>query len=190
MYGQTNTIKLEDGKEVQGFKVSIPYPEKSAVVRLPTDAEVLSFYDTNLKNVKNKDEDNMQPYVDLFAAIRLDLGESFDEYECKYVIDNLLRAEATSCKKEGSAYRITLKTPFGEVANILRLPTLKELNLFHSALASRDAKGTRIATIGLFDKLVNGSEGYLGEVPVHHKTECSNQIYVAHAQFDPLNPNA
>src|SRR6202034_3822733 len=105
--------------------------------RLPTDSEVITFYDETLKNIRNKDEDNMQPYLDLFAKIRLDKGEEFDEYECKYVIDNFLSAKS-DCKKEGAAYRVTLKTPFGEVVNILRLPSLKEVNLFLSALATRD----------------------------------------------------
>jgi hypothetical protein len=185
LYGQAHTITLEDATTLDGYRVKIPYPEKSAVVRLPTDQEVAAYSDLPHK------EDDRTPEVDLFAKLLLHLdGDAFDEYECAYIINNLLSVSATGCVREGHNCRVTLKTPFGEVVNVLRMPSIKEITLFRSAVVSENAKGVRTAHVSLFDKLQQSSEGYADgfQVPLFHKAPCIGEVYAQLVKFDAV-PN-
>src|ERR1043165_9750693 len=106
MYGKTETIKIK-----------IPYPEKTAEVRLPTEEEVTQYLDSFAR--KGRKEDDRKPDLELFKKIRTDQGDDFDEFEAAHVVNNPLNQSIVSCDKAGHEYLVVLKTPFGQTNHVL-----------------------------------------------------------------------
>lgn len=178
-----------DSKEIV---VRIPYPKKEATVRLPSNLEIAAYLDAYNKK-KKVDVDDKQPDVDLFNKLRSDKGEDFDEYECSYIVNNLLSSDVKSCEKEGDEYTVTVKTPFGETVHTLRPPSIREMSLYRSGTVSQDPKASRNSSVKLYDTLMQRIEGYAtdADVSLLHKMAVISRIYIAHVQIDPIqaDPN-
>jgi hypothetical protein len=173
------------------IKINIPYPKKSATVRLPSPVELTAFYDDASKT---KDTEDRTPYVTLFNKIRSDQGESFDEYESAFSIDNLLSYTVTSTTKDGDEYTVSIKTPFGPVVHKLRPLTMKEMVIYTKDAMNRNASTSRNASVKLYDSLVQTTDGYKSseDIPVYHKVPVMTEVYLAHLKIDPIqiDPNA
>jgi hypothetical protein len=133
-YGLLPEIQTADDKTIRGFAVIIPNPLKTAILRLPTSIEYLTYLGAQktiyrpLGRGKGQSEDLPTPAADqkLFRAIRLDRGEEFDDAEALYAISLLNRHRAVSCDREGEAYRVVLQTLFGETEHLVTIPFQKE----------------------------------------------------------------
>lgn len=185
LYGSTNTYSL-DGSQVEGVKVTIPFPKKSAIVRHPNSEETLNFFKDDKK--KRTREEKAEEF---FKLIRLDQsGEAFDEYEAVAVVDTFTKSSVGGLERIGDDYAITVTTPFGDTTHTLSIPTQKQLALFR-----RNAYQNYVTGVSTFyDQLLKSTEGYVDgfKVPVYHKLDAVSAIMNAIDAIDPivsLDPN-
>ncbi|HEY4360101.1 MAG TPA: hypothetical protein VGN17_04000 [Bryobacteraceae bacterium] len=182
LYGELNTITLSDGSAIQGLKVQIPHPRKTAVIRRPTDKE-LDATKEKFRKLLKKDpaSTDKMPYLDLFNGIRLDQdGEDFDEYEAEHIIGWAIQATADS-ETIGEELAVTITTPTCTVRHFLRFPTFKEMQTKTGA--------------ALFDALFLRQEGYATgcEIPAQHRELAMREVIKNHLSIDPFvstDPNA
>ena len=196
-YGTLPQVTLQDGSTVNGFTVHIPSPEKTAVCRLPTNKEILTYLQKEAdKENKRLNTPQGTNELELFNLMRLDKdGVAFDEYEAYYVVAEviMLRALPIDSQKEGESFTVTLETGFGLTTHVFRMITMKELAMYRKAL------GTGIdwysnPDIELYDKCIKRVEGYAEDtapvdVPPHHKTRALIPLLRFYSTFDPLLPN-
>ncbi|HEY4359399.1 MAG TPA: hypothetical protein VGN17_00420 [Bryobacteraceae bacterium] len=182
LYGELNTIILENGETLHGLKVQIPHPKKSALIRRPTDKELDATRDKFRKLVKkNPTNTDKTPYLDLFNTIRLDDGAEWDEYEAEHIIGWVIQAQVESAETVNEELVVTIKTPTGSVKHFLRFPTFKEMQIKTGS--------------ALFDVLFLRSEGYAPDttIPNIHRELSVQEVMKEHLLFDPYvatDPNA
>lgn len=212
LYGNLPDVKLEDGSSVKGVTVRVPNPPKSAVLRLPTSEEMLVRLESqksirrSMGRRKSQTEfiPNPKADMDLFNKIRLDKnGEEFDEFEAASAVSKLTYCEVMDCEETDAEYRVTLKTPFGEVIHTLGKPSEKDLFTYRrSVLSSVDLphgqEELRYRTepaIALYGSVVKKIEGYAegiqpADVPPHHKSAVIVELAQSSAEVDlALDPN-
>lgn len=195
-----------------GFKFTLRNPPKSAVLRLPTSAEMIERINkqktirTTLGRGKSQSEVPPSPDADLklFAALRIDRdGVEFTAAEARSAILNFTRCEVVSCDRGADGYKIVLKTPFGDVSHTVREPMEDEMFEFgRTSTVSTDLRHNREelvwradASVKLFDATIKSSEGYAPnvEVPAHHKFAVAGELGQAVSEQDPqieLGPNS
>ena len=192
MYGITNTIKIDDGTEIQGFQVKIAYPEKAAVVRLPTNGELSDYLNqyaeqSKAKGKKPSEEQLRAPDAELFKKLKLS-GDDLDEFEAESVISRLTQCSVVSTEKTPDGYTVTLTTPFGEVKHMARPLTLKELATYRTAVSRGQQNWHTSTVLSLYNTISKGTEGYAEgcEVPPHHKNMTMSEVALALFAIDPL----
>ena len=182
MYGELPEIKTTtaDGmasEGVRGFPVEIPEPRKMALLRLPTNEELMQYLAAqrsiyrNLSARQGEGEDVPSPDADrrLFHAIRLDSGEPFDDAEMLKAIGMITRHRVIGCERDGSTYKIILATPFGRTVHTVKIPTEKDQQIYRrDVLKVRDlphgVEERRFppgAPVALYDKVLVDVAGYL-----------------------------
>lgn len=142
MYGQLPTLTTTSGTSISGYPVEILNPPKTAVLRLPTNAELTAYLSaqrtiiTDLGRGKSTSEEIPTPKATakLFAAIRLDKrtsymggvggvggaggeapdGEEWDDAEMTRGITRLLTHRLVSCSRSGAEYAVQIATPFDD----------------------------------------------------------------------------
>ncbi len=217
LYGELQTITLESGETIDGFKITVPEPPKAAIVRLPTASEMADRLSRqksirrNLGRRKSETEFLQDPKadLDLFNKIQVKLikGDPFDEFEAGTAIGKLTRAEPDSCERNGEGYVVTLKTPFGKVTHHLNIPTARDLSFYRrAALKSTDLPHGQEElrypvepACALYDAVVrkvDGFEGYaagyrISDIPPHHKSNAVVELVQALDELDTdLSPNS
>jgi hypothetical protein len=166
--------------------------EKRCEVRFPTDEEWCAWARRQrtvrrfLGRGKSQTEDLHLDEVnaELFAKIRLDKdGPEFDDADAGMVIGRIERSTVTNVEREGNNYRIEMKVPGARVAHVLRMPTAKEMQDHERASTSTVAARRSIETRAflepsgaLYDKLHVSHQGYLGAVPIVHKSAVVTEI--------------
>lgn len=198
LYGQFEKVKLEDGTEVDGLRVTLK-TKKSAVLRCPTAKEQESFYTAvALRNQSTKDdeESNLQAESELFNIVRLDKGEAWDEYEAGYIIGRFIAAEVLGATESGDEHVITLKTQYGGQTHFLREPTIKEMTMYERAMNKTRTKSIFAPIHKLYNSIMLRTEGYPNtftddDIPADHKQLCVNSVRAALLKYDPFeSPNA
>lgn len=210
-YGTLPPVKLANSDEsIPGFPVVIPNPPKQAVLRLPTDAELLDYLSAqksiyrDLGRRQSESEDVPTPIADLklFRAIRIDNGEDdWDDAEAKYAIDTITRHRVSSCERDGDTYVVTLGTLFGECRHVVSIPFQKDMaeyrrGMFKSRDLPHGIEERRFppeVPVKLYDKISRNVEGYADGygVPPHHKRTVVNEVMLALSLLDPsLDPNS
>jgi len=214
-YGDLATIETDKG-EVKGWPIQDPISEKIAVLRYPTNPELLAYYSaqrfivTDLGRRKSKIDIVPSPKADLalFTACRLGKPEpEFDDADMAYALSILLDHRMVSCEKQGKAYLITLRVldPTGEssgvtLTHLLSMPTRKSLSDYRSKRRVPISLPNNLEEIrlppdvpaALYDLLLQSSTGYADgvDVPLHHKRTVINQLDEALALLDPaIDPN-
>jgi len=213
LYGNLPDVKLADDTVVKGVTVRVPNPLKSAVLRLPTSEEMLIRLESqksirrNIGRRKSQTEfiPNPKADLDLFNKIRLDKnGDDFDEYEAATAVSKLTYCEVIDCQETDAEYRVTLKTPFGEVVHTLAKPSEKDLFIYRrSVLSSTDLPHGqeelryRIEpAIALYGSVAKKVEGYAEgidklDVPAHHKSAVIVELAQSSAEIDlAIDPNS
>lgn len=188
LYGQLPEQAI-DGKTVNAIKLSIPNPPKTAFLRLPTNEELLDF----MKPEKNKEKAE-QKLATLFNRLRVDEGQEFDEYEIESAVSRITHSTGVGYERVGSAYEISILTPFNIVKHTLTIPTQKQITLFRRSAQ----KNFTTAAITLYDELATKIEGYIDgiapkDVPPYHKLDAVNQVFAALDNLDPIlstDPNS
>ena len=211
-YGNLPTIKLETG-EAQGITVRVPNPPKTAVIRLPTNQEMVDRL-AQQKSIrrtigrrKSQTEfvSNTKADLDLFNRIRLDkAGLEFDEFEAANAISRLTFCDVTDCERIGEEYRITLKTPFGDTVHTVKIPMQRDITLYRRTVVAsidlphgQEELRYRIEpAVDLYNAVVSKIEGYAdsftpADVPPHHKSAVVVELVQAIDDLDPaLDPNS
>jgi hypothetical protein len=212
LYGDLPTVHLDAG-DVQGLNVRVPNPPKSAVLRLPTNQEMLGRLDQqksirrSIGRRKSQTEfvPNTKADLDLFNKIRLDKGGAeFDEFEAGNAISKLTSCEVTDCQRAGDEYQVTLRTPFGDTVHAVRIPTQRDITVYRRTVVSatdlphgqEELRYRTEPAVDLYDSVVTKVEGYSAsfkpaDVPPHHKSAVVVELVQAIDDLDPaLDPNS
>lgn len=212
LYGQLPEVTLPSGEIARAIRVSVPNPPKAAFLGLPTNAQMIERLDgqktirRSLGRRKSQTEYTPDPKadLDLFNKIRIDNGPAFDEYEAANALSKLNSAEVTGCDREGEEYAITLKTVFGELKHLVRVPMQRDLQLYRrSSISSIDlphgVEEMRYKiepAIQLYKSVVSKIEGYAPEiqpadVPPHHMSAVVVELVQAIDDVElSLDPNS
>ena len=166
--------------------------EKRCQVRFPSDAEWCDWARAQrtvrrfLGRGKSQSEEIDLPRInaELFAKIRVDTdGPEFDEAEAGMVIARIERAVVTECEREGNNYRMEMKVAGARVTHVLRMPKASEIQEHErastSVVAARRAVETRAflePSGALYDKLHVSHDGYVGDVPIVHKSSAVSEV--------------
>ena len=196
-----------------GVTIRVPNPPKTAMLRLPTNQEMIDRLGQQksirrtIGRRKSQTEfvPNLKADLDLFNKIRLDKdGAEFDEFEAGNAISKLTFCDVTDCARVGDEYRITLKTPFGETIHTVKIPTQRDITLYRRTVVSstdlphgQEELRYRIEpAVDLYDSVVSKIEGYAEsikppDVPPHHKSAVVVELVQAIDDLDPaLDPNS
>lgn len=205
-YGELPRVQL-DGADYEGIVVKIPNPPKSAVLRLPANAEMLEYLDAQKslrrslgrRKAQTEAVPNEKADLALFKAIRLDKGASeFNAFEVATILGRLTYYEVTDCRRAGEGYQVTLQTPFGEVVHQVSVPTQKALSLYRRGImASTDLphgveelRFRHGSASDLYDEIAVKVEGYADadpkHVPPHHKSAVAAEVGAAMEDLDPV----
>jgi hypothetical protein len=217
VYGELPEIETKDGQQkIQGFGVHILRPEKFAVLRLPSNDEMMEYLAKqrslyrDLGNRKGEGESVPNPQADLalFERIRIDRvtdeSQKFDAAEAAKALFLITMHKIEPYVREGDGYRITLKTIFGDTVHVIKIPFEKDMSLYTSSVyKSRDlphnVEERRFppeAPVRLYDSAIESIEGYTPEftpktVPPHHKRAVVFELVSALRDLDPaLDPNS
>jgi hypothetical protein len=196
----------------EGIAIRVPNPPKTALVRLPTNQEMLERLDRQksirrtIGRRKSQTEfvPNEKADLDLFVKIRLDKGAEFDEYEAANAISKLTYCEVTGCQRAGDEYRITVKTPFGATIHSVEIPTQRDITFYRRAVMSatdlphgqEELRYRMEPAVALYDSVASKIEGYAAsfkpaDVPPHHKSAVVLELVQAIDELDPaLDPNS
>lgn len=212
LYGDLPIVKREGG-DLHGVTVRNPNPPKTAILRLPTNQELLERLDLQKsirrtigrRKAQTEFVPNRKADLDLFNKIRVDSGgEEFDEYEAANAISKLTFCDASDCQREGDAYRITLDTPFGTTSHVVNLPLQRDVTIYRRTVVSatelpHGVEELRYRTepaMTLYDSVVIKIEGYSAsfkpaDVPPHHKSSVVVELIQALEDLDPaIDPNS
>jgi hypothetical protein len=212
MYGSLPKIQTETG-EIEGIKIVVPNPPKTAIVRLPNNSELLARLDAqralrrSIGRRQSQTEHIANPKLDLalFKAIRLDKdGSEFDEFEAMDAISKLTHYDITQYGRSGNDHRIVMTTPFGEVVHYLGSPLQRDLYSYRRGImvptslphGVEDLRFKHQVACDLYDSAVSKIEGYaesIGpkDVPPHHKSAVASELAAAMDSLDPaLDPLA
>lgn len=165
--------------------------EKVCTVRFPTDEEwsarsrALRIVRHSLGRGQTKTETLNAERIDaeLFQKIRTDSGPVFDEAEAAKVISLIERANVIECESDGSVYTITMDVPRGPVTHRLKIP-LQKMVMEYGNSAMSITEGRRQQQIrvklepaaDLYDKIADGVTGYVGAVPIIHKSAVISEL--------------
>jgi len=212
MYGILPKIKTETG-EIEGIKIVVPNPPKTAILRLPTNSELLARLDAQRtirrsigrRQSQTEQVPNTKADLALFKAIRLDKdGPEFDEFEAADAISKLTHYDVTQYGRSGNDHRIVMTTPFGEVVLYLGSPLQRDLYNYRRAIlvptslphGVEDLRFKHQVACDLYDSVVSKVEGYapsIGpkDIPPHHKSAAASELAAAMDDLDPaLDPLA
>ncbi len=213
LYGELPEINTTAGEPVHGFPVQILRPEKTAVLRLPTNQEMRDYLsqqktlyrDLGRRKGQSESVPNPKSDLDLFNRLRIDKGPDFDEAEAAKAIGLLTRQRVTKCEREGETYRVTLLTAFGETVHIINIPFEKDIaiyrrNVFKAMGLPHGVEERRYppeAAERLYDSAIVSVSGYVdtikpADVPPHHKSAVDLELVSAIGDLDPdlPDPNA
>jgi hypothetical protein len=196
--------------EINGFPVQIQNPPKTAVLRLPTNEEMLAYQSKqkflyrSLGRRKGQLEPvpNVETSLELFKKLRIDRGEEFDGDEAEYAIGQLTQCKISKTTRAGDSYVIVLRTMFGDVTFTMGIPVMRDLSAYRRARIKgidlpHGVEERRLPpepAAKLFDACIREVEGYaegITDPPPHHKAEVVVALSNAIEDLDPeLDPNS
>jgi hypothetical protein len=191
LYGEPLTHVIDD-KTYLGYKASVPYPAKSAVLRMPTANEVAELFGgfaVKPKTESEADDKRHAAFAKLFKTVK-QAGDDFDEYEATNVLNKMLSVQFLGIEEKENKYVVTLGTPFSETLHTLRPLSAKERSQIEKAAAANP--NSYVAAVGFYDILVEGMpSGYasiytVGDIPCHHKNQVLKRIIDEYDAFDPI----
>jgi len=124
---------------------------------------------------------SFEPDLDCAKTITKD---DLDMYEASNLLAKLGRADVVESCREGNQFIIELKVLGGSITkHILRMPSVKESHSYHTNTFSRvNDRNSSIVAVKLepsgtlYDALLIKNEGYVGDVPLIHKSEIISEL--------------
>ncbi len=181
------TQSVFDAARPVALNLRTPTGVKPVRVRFPTDEEWIErqrrrkvivkqlgrgISETTIPNSEDAD-------AALLAKIRVlepDAAE-VDAFEASRVIEQLGQADVDDVVQIGDGFEVTLRVLGGTVTHSLRMPSAKDVFEYRRGFArvldlpyNRQELIINLAPAGaLYKRLVQGAEGYAGEVPIIHQ---------------------
>lgn len=181
------TQSVFDAARPVALNLRTPAGVKTVRVRFPTDEEWIErqrrrkvivkqlgrgISETTIPNSEDAD-------AVLLAKIRVAEPDApeVDAFEASRVIEQLGQAEVDDVVQVGDGFEVTLRVLGGTVSHSLRMPSAKDVFEYRRGFArvldlpyNRQELIINLAPAGaLYKRLVQGAEGYAGEVPVIHQ---------------------
>lgn len=217
MYGELPELTRNDRTVLRAFPVQLPNPPKTAYLRLPTSAEILTYMQGVAKSRSaaggnGVGEAAFKADLTLFNTLRLGAPTDnqtdwdWDAYEASYAINTLTLHDVKSCERVGQSFVVTLLTMFGPTTHTLSIPFQRQLADYRASLVrgEKDQWFSPEASVRLYDQIIHKVEGYTGDpapadmydtyarlVPPHHKRTVIGSVLVSLAALDQaLDPNS
>jgi len=115
----------------------------------------------------------------LLAKIRVpeEAPIEVDPFEASRIIEQLSQAEVDDVVQAGDAFRVTLRVLGGTVTHLLKMPSAKDVFEYRRGFArvldlpfNKQELTINLAAAGaLYKKLVQSTEGHVGDVPIIHQ---------------------
>jgi hypothetical protein len=107
----------------------------------------------------------------------------FDDAEKSVAVNRLLRAQVTEVEREGSNFRVTLDTAFGETVHVLSMPKQKDVTQYRGDIIS-SVEGRRREEMHfkfepaekMYEILKVSADGYDGDIPINHKSAVLTEV--------------
>jgi len=206
LYGELQRVTLGES-EFNGFRFTVKNPPKTAILRLPSSIEMIARIDgqksirSSIGRRKSSTETIPNPKADIafFEALRI-AGDDFDEFEARNAIGKLTDVDVLDCQREGDQYRITLKTPFCDVAHWVKIPTDKDIYFYRRSVVAptelphgkEELRYRASAGIELYDSVFAKAEGYADQaaIPAHHKFAVAGELSQQCSYDSEFDPNS
>ena len=192
MYNDLPTLTTADGQQTTGFPILIrnsPTGPKTAVLRLPTSAELLDWFAQQKDVIKTlgrgqtEEVAALTPKADqrLFRTIRIDrlagadtgdgagMGVEFDDDEALYALGQITRHRVESCERDGQTFVVVLTTTWTDrLTHTVRIPYESEISKYRrAAVTVRSLPNGYIeqrlnvgAAVELYDSILVSADGY------------------------------
>lgn len=211
LYGELPEVAVAGSdKKVSGYPVEILNPPKTALLRLPTSAEILermkkeTTITQDIGRGKTKSDSPPTPEADkkLFDALRLDKGEEFDEFEMVRALNKVIYNRVSERERQGAEFEIKLECYGGVVTtHTLTPPTEKQMHDYRKSVVitkqldrtKQELRFKHEVAVRLYDENIQSADGYLDNksVPAHHKFTIALELASLIDDLDPvLDPNS
>ena len=181
---ETNTSVFDATRPV-AINLRGPDGVKTIRVRFPTDdewAERQRRRKVIVKNLGRGISETMIPNGEdidaaLLAKIRSEEAPEVDAFEAQKVIEQLSTTDVDDVVVAGDSFRVTLRVLGGVVTHLLKMPSAKDVNTYRRGFArvldlpfNRQELTLNVRAAGdLYKKLLDATEGYVGDVPIIHQ---------------------
>ena len=113
----------------------------------------------------------------MVGKIRTEEEPQIDAFEAQKVVEQLSTCDVDDVVLAGDAYRVTMRVMGATTTVLLKVPSAKDVNQYRRGFArvldlqfNRTELTVNVRAGGdLFKKLVDGVEGYVGDVPIIHQ---------------------
>lgn len=183
--------QFDTGREI-GISIPGPTGKKTAVLRWPTDVEWAERAAAQkiITRMIGRDQSTTEVIgaeaadLALFAAIRKDDGEAWDQFEAAIAISKISKAVAGLPEMDGATYIIPLVVAGTETKHILRVPSVGQMTQYRRASARviegrhglQEIRVKLQPAAELYDVLAVSVEGYASPVPIIHKVAVLNEM--------------
>jgi hypothetical protein len=176
-----------DAKQPITIHLRTPDGVKPVRVRFPSDDEWIERQKKRKVIVKQLGRgvsettipDSAEADAALLAKIRLpeENAPEVDAFEASRIIEQLSQADVDDVVQVGDGFRVTMRVLGSTVSLVLRMPSAKDVFEYRRGFArvldlpyNRQELIINLApAAALFNKLLESSEGYSGDVPVIHQ---------------------
>jgi hypothetical protein len=176
-----------DAKQPITLHLRTPDGVKAVRVRFPSDDEWIERQKKRKVIVKQLGRgvsettipDSAEADAALLAKIRLpeENAPEVDAFEASRIIEQLSQADVDDVVQVGDGFRVTMRVLGSTVSLVLRMPSAKDVFEYRRGFArvldlpyNRQELIINLApAAALFNKLLESSEGYSGDVPVIHQ---------------------
>ena len=181
---ETNTFVFDATRPV-AIQLRGPDGVKTIRVRFPTDdewAERQRRRKVIVKNIGRGMSETIIPNGEeieaaLLAKIRTEEEPQVDAFEAQKVIEQLATCEVDDVVLAGDSFRVVLRVLGGTVTHLLKMPSAKDVNQYRAGFAhvldmpyGRQQLTINLRAAGdLHKKLLDATEGYVGDVPLVHR---------------------
>ena len=158
---------------------------KTVTVRFPTDEEWVERQRRRKIIIKQLGRGISETVIpssedadaELLAKLRVGDGPDVDAFEASRILEQLGQADVDDVVPEAGAFRVLVRVPGGITAHVLRMPSAKDVIEYRRAFArildlpfNKQELTVNLGAAGiLYQKLCQGTEGYVGAVPIIHQ---------------------
>ena len=174
-----------DGSRQVEIKLQSAEGTKTVTVRFPTDEEWVERQRRRKIIIKQLGRGISETVVpssedadaELLSKLRVGDGPEVDAFEASRILEQLGQADVDDVVPEAGAFRVLVRVPGGVTAHVLQMPSAKDVIEYRRAFArildlpfNKQELTVNLGAAGiLYQKLCQGTEGYVGAVPIIHQ---------------------